>query len=522
MVRQARPNQLFQMTGSNHPGRSRFNLSYSKTMTMDMGQIIPIVCEEALPGDTWRMGNKIVLRFQPLVAPILHEVNVFTYYFFIPNRIIWDEWEDFITGGVQGTLEPTLPTFNPYPSAEANAIGSLWDYFGLPTGVQPEGAYPLDFPWRAYNKVWNEFFRDQTLQAELDIVPNGAAESGTTVLNCCWEKDYFTSALPWQQRGTAPALPISGTTSAVFAADVALRWPPINSVGMNVDLRVDDADFAPYNDVTKSGLERGKALKTGLDANTVDLSNATTFDVADLRLAFACQRWLELNARAGARYTEFLQAHYAVSPRDDRLQRPEYIGATRAPVIISEVLQTGSTDATSPQGNMAGHGISVDSSFAGSYHVQEHGIILGVMVVKPRAMYQQGIDRQWLHRTKYDYYSPEFAYLSEQQITRAEIYANDVEADNLTAFGYQGHWDELRYKRSMVCGQMRSAFAYWHMGRIFDTAPTLNSEFVTMKPRKDIFAVPSEPGLIASVGNILDVVRPLPVMSQPGLIDHVY
>ena len=231
---------------------------------------------------------------------------------------------------------------------------------------------------------------------------------------------------------------------------------------------------------------------------------------------------MERNARAGARYTEFLKSHFGVSPRDDRLQRPEYIGGSKAPIIISEVLQTSSTDATSPQGNLAGHGITVSNAYCGKYHANEYGLIIGLMSVMPRSAYQQGINRQWLRRTKYDFYFPEFANLSEQAIENAEICATDVSSHNTAIFGYQGRYDEMRIKQNMVCGQMRSKYDYWHMGRQFDIAnpPTLNDDFVICDPRKDIFAVPSEPALIVRFGNIIKAYRPLPLSAEPGLIDH--
>ena len=263
-------------------------------------------------------------------------------------------------------------------------------------------------------------------------------------------------------------------------------------------------------------------VQNALNNNIVDLSSASTFDIADLRLAFQIQKWMERNARAGARYTEFLRSHFGVSPRDERLQRPEYIGGSKAPCIISEVLQTSSTDATSAQGNLAGHGITVSDAYCGKYHAKEFGLIIGIMSVMPRSAYSQGIDRQWLRKTKYDFYFPEFANLSEQAITNAEICATGVSSHNLDIFGYQGRYDEMRTKNSMIVSQMRSTFDYWHMGRQFDVAspPVLNADFIKCVPRKDIFAVPSEPGLIINFGNVIKAFRPLPYMAVPGLIDH--
>ena len=474
-----------------------------------MGQLIPIMCDEVVPGDKFKIGNDIVIRFQPLVAPIMHEINVYVHYFFVPNRILWDDWEDFISGGVEGNYAGAPPTWDP---SGMNTVGSLWDYFGFPTGVVPAGAFPLDFPRRAYNRVYNEFYRDENLQAEV-------LETNGTILNRAWEKDYFTSSLPWQQRGIAPALPISGTSSAIFPNDLSLfvSTDILNRTLRNVSGQINPQWSAAPSTTGDVKVPLPKAL---LNVNTVDFADATTFNVADLRLAFQIQKWMERNARGGIRYTEFLRSHFGVAPRDDRLQRPEYIGGSKSPCIISEVLQTSSTDATSAQGNLAGHGIAVDRTFAASYTAQEYGLIIGIMSVMPRSAYQQGIDRQWLRRNRYDYYFPEFANLSEQAIERAEIYASNVEAENKTIFGYQGRFDEMRIKRNMVCGYMRDTFDYWHLGRKFVSAPGLNEEFIKCVPSKRIFAVQNEPGLIVNVGNRIKAIRPLPIQSQPGLIDH--
>ena len=414
-----------------------------------MAQLIPVMCDEVVPGDFFKIGNQAVVRFQPLVAPILHEINMYVHYFFVPYRILWEDWEDFISGGIDGQFSDPVPEWEPTDTT----VGSLWDYLGFPTGVDPDGAYPLDFPRRAYNLVYNEYYRDETLQTEVVL-------TNETILNRSWEKDYFTSSLPWQQRGTAPALPISGTTSALFATVVDYN------AGLSRSLF-----SANQNKVFMAENANNKTLvQNALNNNIVDLSSASTFDIADLRLAFQIQKWMERNARAGARYTEFLRSHFGVSPRDERLQRPEYIGGSKAPCIISEVLQTSSTDATSAQGNLAGHGITVSDAYCGKYHAKEFGLIIGIMSVMPRSAYSQGIDRQWLRKTKYDFYFPEFANLSEQAITNAEICATGVSSHNVDIFGYQGRYDEMRTKNSMIVSQMRSTFDYWHMGRQFDVA----------------------------------------------------
>lgn len=497
-------NKLFKNVGSLQPGKSMFDLSYEKKFSCDMGQLIPIMADEVVPGDIFTIGNNAVIRFQPLVAPVLHEINVYVHYFFVPYRLLWDEWETFITGGVTGDEVPTMPTWN--PGAGENVEGTLWDYLGFPTGVDPDGAYPIDLPRRAYYFIYNEYYRDETLIAEIDI-------TGTdyTILNRAWEKDYFTSALTFQQRGTGPAFPIVGSTTA--------EWDPADIIFALSDEPVRTSNTAARPWLYSNNVNSRQNLEDFLASNTVDLSTAAPIDISDLRLGFQVQKWMERNARAGARYTEFLGSHFGVKPTDERLDRPEYIGGSKFPVIISEVLQTSESNTTA-QGTLAGHGISVNADYVAKYRATEFGIIMGIMSVMPRPAYQQGINRQWLRYTKFDFYFPEFAHISEQGIIRAEIYANGVSADNNTLFGYCGAYDEMRTKQSIVCGEFRSTYDYWHIGRQFGAAPTLNQTFIECVPRKDIFAAPSEPGLLVQFGNLIKAIRPMPIISEPGLIDH--
>jgi len=496
---------VFDMVSGIRPGHSVFDLSYQKKFSADMGKLIPIVADEAIPGDRWKIGNEIVIRFNAMLAPIMHEVNAYVHYFFVPYRLLDSNWENFITGGVDGQNAYVLPRWTP---TGANGIGSLWDYFGFPTDIIPTGCLPLDYVKRAYNLIYNQYYRDETLEAELNI------NTAQDVQNRAWEKDYFTSALPWQQRGIAPALPISGSSSAVF--------PLSNFANTAGNRNIMSSDTAGLNNLYMGATINRDNVYNMFNQNTVDLSTATTFNVADLRLAFQIQKWMERNARSGARYTEFLRSHFGVAPRDERLQRAEYIGGTRAPVIVSEVLQTApAAGGSTPLATMGGHGLSASRGFAASYKVEEFGVIIGLMSVMPRSAYQQGVDRQWLRRSRYDFYSPEFANLSEQAIERGELYATGVDAENRTVFGFQGRYDELRVKRNMVCGLFRTDFKFWHLGRIFASAPLLNSTFIKSTDiRKDIFAVPSQPAMMVHVGNMIQAVRPLPYASNPGLIDH--
>jgi hypothetical protein len=495
-------NPVFANVAPANVGRSVFDLSYQKKLTCDMGQLIPVQCDEVVPGDVWSMGVEAMIRFQAMVAPIQHEVNVSFHTFEVPYRLMWDDWEDFITGGEDGNDTSTIPTWN----CSDVAVGSLWDYLGFPTGVTPDAdSRPLDFPKRAYNMIWNEYYRDQNVDSEVTV------DTSEDILYRRWEKDYFGSALPWQQRGTAPALPISGTTSAVWASGTFANAAPPAAAGFNTS-----ADTRMW---VNGGTPMANALGMFND-NTVDLSAATTFDVADLRLAFQIQKWMERNARAGARYVEFLRAHFGVAPRDERFQRPIYRGGAKMPVIVSEVLQTSSTDATSPQGNQAGHGMTLGREFTSKFRVSEFGLVMTLMSIMPKAAYSQGIDRQWLRSTRYDFYHPEFANLSEQAILRRELYLNGTKTDNETIFGYQGRYSEMRAKRDQISGLYRTTFNFWHLGREFSGAPLLNSSFLECDPRKDIFAVPGEPACNVTIGNRIKALRPLPYVPVPGLIDH--
>nr|QJB20051.1 MAG: major capsid protein [Microvirus sp.] len=512
------------MVGSVNPPRSMFNLSYEKKLTCDMGELIPVLCDECVPGDIWKIANQIVMRFTPLVAPIMHVIDVYVHYFFVPYRLIAEvenvvtgayenKWEGFITGGVDGDNTDTLG----FVSGNF-AKGGLGDYFGMPLGITWTAAQsPSGFPWDAYHLIYDEYYRDENLQ---DKTWHNPAVPIDEVLLRNWEKDYFTSALLEQTRGTAPALPISGMSKAEFDFNdlvTGLTGHAQNIVG---------EDTATNNHIgtllaTAPYVKARNNLEGFLDNNTVDLSMAVGFDISDIRLAFQIQRFMERNERAGIRLKEFLQAHFGVSPRDERLQRPEYIGGSKCPVIISEVIQT-SEDGTTPQGTLKGHGISIDQQFITKYRVEEHGLIMGLMSIMPKPNYTpQGINRQWLRKSRYDFYFPEFANLSEQAITRQEIYATAVEAENDTIFGYCGAYDEMRTKNNMVCGNFRDTYDYWHMARQFGSAPELNVSFIQCVPRKDCFAVTDEDCCLVQFGNILQVLRPMPVIAEPGFVDHV-
>lgn len=522
----------FQSVGGLKPRLTKWNLSYTKKFTTDMGKLIPIMCDECVPGDVWKIGNQCVIRFQPLLAPVLHEVSVYTHYFFVPYRLLWEDWEAFITGGDDGSFSGTLPslkdiqTSSGIAAADYYGLGSLADYLYniVPpytvTGWTTEGTKNFGddsvcaFPIQAYNLVWNEYYRDENVDAETDL-------DNPYVLRRRWKKDYFTSALPWRQRGIAPALPISTTIQNIWTNQ---SWA--NGDGHGSDLMFGTSSGNPFDVLIPSYASTfdgnmNSKMAAGLSGVT---GTSTSFDVNDLRLAFQLQKWLERSARSGARYTESLRAHFGVSPADDRLQRPEYIGGTKQGVVFSEVLQTsatGQTGAETPQGNLAGHGLVADSGFAGKYRVKEYGLIMGIMSVVPKSTYSYGINRQWLRETRYDYYWPEFAHLGEQAVQFREIWENfSSSSDSKDIFGYQGRYDEMRYKPSTVHSGMRKTFDYWHLSREFSSCPHLNSDFLECNPSKRIFAVQDEDTLIVNFANVLTALRPIPYIAEPGLIDH--
>ncbi len=543
---------IFSEVRGNDVGRSVFNLSHFKRFTCDMGQLIPVLFLECVPGDTMKIGCEAVTRFQPMVAPILDSVDMYVHYFFVPTRLLMDnekDWETFLTGGKDGKDESiSLPLwFFSYSNGESatnpndpfsNAIPfgkySLWDYFGLPVGSDfnyinlRNSNHVLAFPQRAYNLVWNQYYRDENLCDEVSL-------NNSTLLYRAWKKDYFTSALPWQQRGISPALPISGILPVNFSnTTLSLGNPRLNDSSHSFSLSVVTNNYG-RGDVTGNdpSMADGTTYPIGSLSGvhnlsgTVNMENATTFDVAVLREAFQIQRWLELNARAGVRYTEFLKAHFGLAPVDEVLQRPEYLGGTKSEIVVSEVLQTSATTEASPQGNLAGHGLGAMSDFICSYTAKEFGYIIGIASWMPKPSYQQGVNRMFSRRFKYDFYFPEFSHLSEQSVNKGEVFAiGDEEHDN-SIFGYQSCYAEMKYMPSMNCADMRDTFSYWHLGRKFSSDPSLNAGFLTTNSaysggiRKDIFAVQNEPGMIVQFGNVVEAIRPMPVYGTPGFIDHV-
>lgn len=555
----ARRPSIFSATGALRPERSAFNLSESVKFDCVMGKLIPVWFREVYPGDVIKYGAQAIVRLNAMIAPAFVGMDYKVELFYMPSRLLMGKefdkyfrslkedhsaegtFEDFISGGEDGNYGYTdgeQSVFLPTWTSPDTSKYSLWDYFGMPIGVAVPNV--LDFPRRMYNAVWNEYYRNENVEDEV-------ASTNGSCLNRNWKRDYFTSCLPFQQRGISPALPVNIINNLgldVNNGDLGVTVSPsrVSSPGTvpagsfysgkstGTDSPSAGVNYAGSN-ITSSWLISLNSVLTGSVSGSLTGSiQASTFDVSDLRLAFQIQKWMERNARAGVRYTEFLRAHFGVSPHDSRLDRPQYIGSIKNPIVVSEVLQTSSSDTTSPQGNMAGHGIGAGSGYIGSYRVEEYGYVMALFSIVPqRAEYFQGVPRELMRRTRYDFYSPEFAHLSEQAVEQSEIFASASDSENRTVFGYQGRYNELRTGRDRVAGDFKDSLLYWSFARKFDAAPTLSSDFALMDSSNDdfnrIFAVQENegqqvPNFMVNFQNVVKAIRLMPYMAEPGLIDH--
>lgn len=501
--------KIFDSMKLKKPQTSVFDLSHEKKLSTMMGMLIPTYVQECLPGDTFNVSSEVFMRLAPMVSPMMHRCDVTTHFFWVPNRLIWDEWEDFITGGADGTLAPVFPkiTIN-----ETNRLlfksGTLADYLGIPdisdaiSGAQTVQINAL--PFRAYQLIYDEYYRDQNLTAETGFSRASGAMDETEraklspIKYRAWEKDYFTSALPWAQRGAE--------------AMVTMDWDYADqSVVKNSD---DTNPSASALATTSGGL-----LTVNSEASRIEnIAGDIEISVNALRTAVKLQEWLEKNARGGSRYVEQILSHFFVRSSDARLQRPEYLGGGKQTVQVSEVLNTSST-ASEPQGNMSGHGLSIGKSNRFYKKCEEHGYIIGIMSVLPRTAYQQGLEKIWRKFDKFDYAFPEFANLGEQEINTSEIFLDPAQSDNFTeTFGYQSRYAEYKYKQSSVHGDFTNNLDHWHLGRVFSGKPSLNTSFVTAAPSLRVFAVQDGTHtLYCQIYNNVKAVRPLPYHNIPSL-----
>lgn len=493
--------------------KSTFDLTHERQLSMDMGKLVPIMVEEILPGDEFSVKTDMLVRLAPMLAPMMHRVNVYTHYFFVPSRILMTDWESFITGGPSGTDATVFPTIKS-PAITGWALNSLPDYMGLPTGVAD--FYVNALPFRAYVEIYNQWYRDQNLVTPVAVSKAAGVDSttSTALLNRAWEKDRFTSALPWAQRGSPVSVPLGGTVPVERVSAAPNAWEAFN-VGANTrpatsTLASDNPTGEVYN--TGAGARITLDPKGGLVAN---LASANPITINALRQVILLQKWMEKNARGGARYVEAILEHFGVRSSDARLQRPEYLGGGVSPITVSEVLQTApASGGSTPLGAMAGHGYSVPGLHAFKKTFEEHGYVFGIMSVLPRTKYQQGSPAMWNRRSRLDFAWPTFAGLGEQAILKKELYAASADPDGV--FGYAPRYQEYRERESSVHGDFKSTLSYWGMQRIFSSEPTLSDTFVISDPTKRIFAATSEQGLWVQVLNQVQAKRCLPLVGVPG------
>lgn len=538
--------------------RSRFDRSFVRKMTFNEGKLVPFFVDEVLPGDTISLTVRDFCRLSTPVAPFMDNLYLDKFFFFVPNRLVWEHWQNFCfeQEDPDDSTDYVVPTCQlAGGTAGENGIGTVWDYFALPTGLT--NALNVNvLPFRMYYLIWNEWFRDENLQKSVKIdksdtnavfkqdrvsdQPSWIFSTGTTYVNGFAlaprgkRFDYFTSALPFQQKGPGVSIGLAGT--AAVDSTIPIDWP------MEVK-----PNGGSYSTVNRYELEdTGYATRTGAlwtnNSNkndwsgtnlklpdfskglTVDLDSSSIFTISSLRTAFQMQKFYERLARGGSRYTEVLTSFFGVVSPDSRLQRPEYLGGSSKMMNINPVAQTSSTGDVTPQGNLAAYGVSASKYHAFTKSFVEHGYIIGLLEVRADLTYQQGINKMWLRSTVYDWFWPTFAHLSEQAILNAEIYAQGTD-DDKGVFGYQERYAEYRYHPSEICGHFRSTYTkpldVWHLSQKFDSLPTLSDQFIQDNPPVDrVVAVKDYPHFLIDIGFKYHTTRAMPMYGIPGLVDH--
>lgn len=553
--------------------RTKFDRSHVYKTTFDSGKLIPVFVDEVLPGDTARMSVNYFARLATPIKPIMDNIYLDWFFFFVPNRLVWEHWQNFCfeQEDPDDNTDYVIPTIYSNTSTENLLIGSLWDYFGLPINTTNNISGINALPFRAVYLIWNEWFRDENLQKSVKIQKGDAneildssrvseqpswlftADKGIVGGYACPPRgkrhDYFTSALPWTQKGPGVSVGLAGTASLVDPSPVSGYFVQQD------DDRLGAAQFTDHGGVSSvfNGTGSLTYSRGGRDTSIVghaapdslasvtanaisgsswlskstyaDLDSSSIFTINSLRTAFQMQKFYERLARGGSRYTEVLRSFFGVVSPDARLQRPEFLGSFTKMVNVNPIAQTSATDNTSPQGNLSAYGVTAAKFHGFTKSFVEHGYVFGFVCARADLTYQQGINKLWLRSTVYDFYWPTFAHLGEQAIELREIYAQGTEADSIV-FGYQERYAEYRYKPSQITGKFRSSVTggtldKWHLSQFFKTAPTLNEEFITENPPIErIIAVPSEPEFLLDIGFRYTTVRPMPMFGTPGLVDH--
>lgn len=550
--------------------RTKFDRSHVYKTTFDSGKLIPVFVDEVLPGDTCRLNVRYFSRLATPVKPIMDNIYLDWFFFFVPNRLVWNHWQNFCfeQEDPDDSTDYVCPTTSLVGKSDdtLHGIGTLWDYFGLPTGLPNTISGINALPFRGVYLIWNEWFRDENLQKSVKIQkgdtnevfdgsraseqPEWLQKIPESYLPCPprgKRHDYFTSALPWTQKGPGVSIGLAGTATLVDPSPVSGYFvqQSNNSLGA-AQLSEDGGVHSVYTGSGTLKYQGGYSVSiaghsvngSGLATVTAqpgsswlsksayaDLDSSSIFTINSLRTAFQMQKFYERLARGGSRYTEVLRSFFGVVSPDARLQRPEFLGSFTKMMNINPIAQTSSTNDTTPQGNLSAYGVTGAKFHGFTKSFVEHGYVFGFCCARADLTYQQGINRMWTRSTVYDWYWPTFAHLGEQAILLKEIYATgNTEQDN-SVFGYQERYAEYRYKPSVICGKFRSNIKgnldVWHLSQYFETAPKLNPEFIEEDvPIGRIIAVPSEPQFLIDIGFKYTTVRPMPMFGTPGLVDH--